>query len=228
MGEPYHWYDSPTSTLQVVELATGTPPLEQGVWLSGHGAPPAGSGLLPLDGVNDPWRWYARRGAWFSPAYSVSVAADAVLLCEDIPAPPAGCAEMDVTAIVATDIAHDIGDDVTLFGDEAGGHLQSATAMLHQAPGAMTYVSLGAASGIAFLAQYEADFGGPTACPDPSIDALTVLTGLGAFTIGEPFEFSETTPIGLPGQFYLDVDTRDVYLRDATTWTKITTLPAPA
>lgn len=40
--------------------------------ITGTGAPPSGSGLDPLDGVSDPWRWSDIWGGWVSPAYEVT------------------------------------------------------------------------------------------------------------------------------------------------------------
>lgn len=225
----YHWYDSPTATLQ----ATTAVDVTAGVWLAGAGAPPSGSGLLPLDGVNDPWRWHSVANGWVGPAYRVTWKAG-----DTVPGPamPDGFTggELDVFVVAAEDlivltpnhgsaIPSFIGIDPTL-GGSVGPAFSAFGTPFGNLPVGMRADADG--SGIAFLTAYEADFSGPTALP--AATSLDVRPYLGPLTVGEPFEFSETTPIGSDGQLYLDLTARDVYHRADGAWTKIATLPAPS
>jgi hypothetical protein len=215
----YHCYDNPTAALQVaaaVADSTGT-----GVWLSGHGAPPSGSGMLPLDGVNDPWRWSPGFDQWIGPAYTVHITEGDL--------PPYVMPSSDVIAGVA---------ELDLYFN-ANGRIPDALHGLGSVlgTGSLTLCSNGATftepdwtfdrtgDVVVWLAQAESGWTGPTAVPFPALD---VLDFLGDLPVVGPFEFTELTPIGLPGQFYFDKDTRDVYLRDDTSWTKVSTLPVPA
>ncbi len=70
-------------------------------WLTGHGVPPSGDGMLPLDGINDPWRWSDTWSQWISPAYRVTwTAGDVVDL--DASVEPLVGAELDLFIVDVT------------------------------------------------------------------------------------------------------------------------------
>ncbi len=180
-------------------------------WLTGHGAPPSGDGMLPLDGINDPWRWWGYGGSWVAQAYEVTVTAGAVLDLSGVSL-PAGTAEVDVYGTSATTL-HDAASDASFrllgnayctFGGPSGTASSDGT-------------------GIAFIAQYETDYAGPTAVPDPT---LAVADYLGAgFTIGAPYTFP-AVDLGVDGDFYLDLDSHNVYAKTAGVWAVVGILPA--
>lgn len=189
--------------------------------IAGHGEPPSGSGLEVLDGVNDPYRWapYPPLGGWISPAFLVTVAEDATLNLSGA-TPPAGSADVAVFLTSAASFS-DINDPAHALM-EIGSNGPFASINLGDSDVAS---ALGAGSGIAFLVQYETDYAGPTAVPDASLDVADYL-GAG-FTLGEVYQWPDES-LGVDGQWYIDLDTRDLYgPREGGSWTKFATLPAP-
>jgi len=225
----YKWYETLSSQLQATDFATALAPVQSGIWLSGHGAPPSGSGMLPLDGTNDPWRWAPSLDNWIGPAYTVTITAgDPVPWAE--PEAPVPWAELDVYFTLSTVLRlHDIqlGENCVInnpaqVGQPTPSQTYVASAIGSAVDQGFTFVMTGDVT--VFLGQSESDYGGPTAVPDPTLD---ILDFIGDLPVVGPYTFTETTPVGEAGQFWFDLDTRDVYLRDDLTWNKISTLPAP-
>ena len=174
--------------------------------LSGTTAPLSGSGLDPLDGINDPWRWSAMLGGWVGPVYETTwLAGDEV---PNLPTLPAGAVQMDLiigsfttlTETLTTTPPFSVSGTPTLSESINAG--DSTGPLIADADG----------TGVAFLLQYEIDFT-HTAVPDPTPDITTLL---GDVTVGAVYTFAETgdgddgdfwrmIPVGNPttdGMFY--------------------------
>lgn len=219
-----------------------------GSWLVGRGSPPAGSGLAPLDGVNDPYRWAINHtDMWVGRAVNIIVDPGTIIPWESLqflPHDPAA-AQMDLFLTSQLTISKPGGSVPGFFNQvprPGSGQPQQSGISDFFYQGAydpenwstlneIDYVSDNGGTGIAYLTQFELGWPStPGAVPVKTIDVTDVLSALNVtgIHVGDPFEFTETTPIGVDGQFYLDKDTRDVYYRDSGLWSKLATLPAPS
>ena len=181
--------------------------------LSGTAAPLSGSGLEPLDGINDPWRWSAMLGGWVGPVYETTwLAGDEV---PELLTVPTGANRVDLLIGSFTTLAESLtttppfstGGTPTLsegISDNGFGGTATTGPLIADADGA----------GITFLLQTEIGFT-HTTVPDPTLDITTML---GDVTAGAPYTFAETGD-GADGDYWRDTTTGDMYGPKTTgTW----------
>lgn len=202
-----------------------------GVIHHGSGPPASGSPLAELDGVNDPWRWHPGRSSWVGPAYEVSWAEGDHLDPLYTPAGTIGSAvfltsETQLAAALTATVgdwsptASDVESETPTIPSGAGtvpfGDRVDVPDPVRTEPGPPIAVRAG--SGVVFIEQYEADYGGPTNPPAPAVD---VRDYLGDLTAGDVYEWPDAT-VGSDGDFYLDTAAGTLYgPKTAGTW------PAP-
>ena len=171
--------------------------------LSGSVAPLSGSGLEPLDGTSDPWRWSSTLGGWVSPTYDVTWQTGATV--PSLTALPAGAEELVlyIGAIPALSPAAFFATPPAFTDATLGPSLSENFTTAGSGP--LTADADGA--GVAFLVQYESGYAGPTAVPDPTLDIATML---GDVTIDGPHTWDESGDGG-DGDFWLDKTTMQLY-----------------
>lgn len=186
--------------------------------LSGGGVPGAGSGLEPLNGVNDPWRWWPWYPGWVSDPVDVSWGAGATI--PSFAAPTAG--SLGVYLAAQGTNAFDIYNDVQPFGvPHANVSVDSITHTVTSRDPSTLATAAAAGEGTAFLLW---DFGNAdpvTGVGEASItgspylgtnaDVLPTETRTISDILGTDFTISASAwnedLIGNPGDFYIDVDT---------------------
>jgi hypothetical protein len=168
--------------------------------LHGSGAPRAGSGLDPLNGVNNPWRWSGSLLAWITPPYDVSWGSGATIA--SFAAPVAG------DLMLAVGIDGDNPTDLTA-AQAAGGFAYVELDGTRNASDTFTVSTAG--TGTAFLAwsfTTESTLSGSTYTATRTevlpTETRTVAGLLGAdFTVSGAGVWSEET-VGHPGDYYID------------------------
>jgi len=175
--------------------------------LSGTAAPLSGSGLDPLDGVNDPWRWWPLNSGWVGPAYAVTWHEGDEIPSFDV---PAGSAALELHFSTHADFAGAIGDAANYFLVDSGGFGTFPVTNFAASPGSPSSggTALDTVSGYVFLIQAETGYTGPTAVPDPTLD-VTAMLGTGV-TVDGPYEWPEGGD-GADGDYWLDKTTMNLY-----------------
>lgn len=181
--------------------------------LSGAGAPASGSGLDPLDGVNDPWRWSPFLVGWVVAAYECSWSdGDAIPYVTAVDRGAADQFDVYISTAFATLPEATAGDVVTK---------SSGTAF----DGSPTDTTLtGTGSGAVIVVQYEAGFAHSTV-PEPTFDPTGALV-VGPLVIGAPITFPDVQT-GVDGDFYIDTTAHTLYGPKAGTWPSPVSLIGP-
>lgn len=207
-------------------MRSETPPAHQ--LLSGSGPPGAGSGLEPLNGVNDPWRWSAAPDleGWVSAPATVSWSAGAVI--PSFAAPDAG--SWIILSGVGTnpfDISNNSTYPVTAH-TSFGYDTSVPPVRFGVASDPVTLTSGGSTTAFIFwdLKGEPVQSGGTAPWLGDNTDVLpteprTTLTDiLGSDFTVTPETWSEEA-VGTPGDFYVDTasDNFDLYgPREFNTW----------
>lgn len=182
--------------------------------LSGSGAPASGSGLDPLDGISDPWRWSVWWGGWIGPAYNVSWSTG-----DEIPAyhvfddtGGAGDSRRLDRVIVPSTPTITTSPDVDLVSQWQGGN-----------EGVQTWTAPSDGAGVAYAVYTETGFTHSTV-PDAAFD---LAANLGDLVVGSEYVFADVQT-GVDGDFYIDTTASALYGPKAGTWPTPVSLIGPA